>query len=385
MSAAVHMTRPGSTRSVLDEAPLWCGRPRRAGVHVTVFRHRATCQRCIRADERYTEDSEHRRTIARLERERRIASGDLVSHSPSYRPSGTLCGEYSEGDDIDSSAVTCPACKGRIVAANNRAENTITPTTQKRQTMSDQNLDIRHDSNDTTDLPAARDEGPAAPPARALTPADELRALQQELRTAKENASRDEVAAINARAAEEIAKIEARRDADIKRAEQRAKAPAALAARAHELARKILGDDMLALIDPPDDEDEDDAGADVEQTNNEKVADTKNAQTRKKAPTNKPAAAKPAKSGSKKASKAASKSLDSDAFDKAVLAAGRTLRKRGDGWVGPTDIIPILAGQDIDTNKDRIGKAHVRLLERGLVECNGKTRPQTRYRFVKAA
>lgn len=130
MGTAIHMTRPGSTRSIFEDAPLYCGRPRGPGVHVTAWRRLATCRRCVRADAQYSEDSEHRRTTRRLERVRALASGDIVSHSPGFQSSGTLCGEYSEDDDIDSSAVTCPACKARITAAHDKL---LTTNSRHRQ------------------------------------------------------------------------------------------------------------------------------------------------------------------------------------------------------------------------------------------------------------
>jgi len=66
----VHIPKIGVSASVLDEAPLYCGRPREAGTLTTIFAHLATCSRCKRLNAEAVEDLEHARTQARLRHER---------------------------------------------------------------------------------------------------------------------------------------------------------------------------------------------------------------------------------------------------------------------------------------------------------------------------
>lgn len=76
MSRRVHLPKPTLGISIVDELPLFCGRPRDADTLTTCFDRRATCRRCIEANRLYQENLDHARTQAKLraERERQAVS-----------------------------------------------------------------------------------------------------------------------------------------------------------------------------------------------------------------------------------------------------------------------------------------------------------------------
>lgn len=51
---------------------------------------------------------------------KKIEAGLQINHSPGFSSQGTLCRGFNQGDDIDSSNITCPACLAKIKAAHDR-------------------------------------------------------------------------------------------------------------------------------------------------------------------------------------------------------------------------------------------------------------------------
>ncbi len=68
MPSKLHIARAGVAGSVVTRNPTWCGREYRLGL-TTSDPNRATCERCIAAENRYREDVEYHRTQERLQRE----------------------------------------------------------------------------------------------------------------------------------------------------------------------------------------------------------------------------------------------------------------------------------------------------------------------------
>lgn len=385
-----------------------------ADVHVTAFRNRATCQRCIRADVMYAEDSEYRRTRARLERERRIAAG-IMTHSIGYGASGTLCGARAKGDDIDSSAVTCPACKGRIDAANTAAaaanNHNQQHTSTRDKTMTDKTGNDHTPSNDSNDSSASHDTAPASDthtaPANTAsdtrTPTLTRKEKRERARLEREQAAAQAVtpepptpatapeaapvapvkttaqllAVLDSEEKRELAeftKQQARELEDFTKQQRDRNA-----SRRQDLELRIATEKLgVTATDIEGDND----GMRITRAEYLKLAALAAQAKGGKARGAKPAKAKAEKRSTAKPDKASNAGADTSEReaeqDKRVLGAFRKFGAQSDGgWVGNKEIRDYL-----NLPAGKVTASQKRLADAGELECNDKKQPMTRYRIA---
>lgn len=137
----VHLPRPSTGGLLTNPLPLFCGRARDLDTHTTSFPHRATCERCIAAHQRYTEESDYQLARAKraAESEREAGVADRVHYSKNTTPGLTglaraICGQWSEQVTDNTERVTCLTCK-RILHPSPKSNPNPNKTESRPMTM----------------------------------------------------------------------------------------------------------------------------------------------------------------------------------------------------------------------------------------------------------